>query len=290
MIHNLYAAYRVDSTLDIASIRLNDDIRIRTLEVFENQFATFTKDVIEEIEYDPGWTPDRSQLMTIPIDDETQTIFDAVAGNFLSLSSLHPTNFEDFNIRALFTTKESESSIPTILVQRFTAGQILSRKFAFIARGDRFNRLEEPAFALSNSLVCVIEDGKYKFRSLHLMKQIFDLAHVISEATEEEVANFATHNLLDVWDQDEFVEQADDISRRLMYQITQSSVLEDYTAKEIQDIAKTIDFEMDVSADRLVVPPDQKTRREFLRVLNDDRFRGALSGHLYETNSKRSLS
>ena len=287
MIHHLFAAHRADGAFKIARIRLTEDLRQRTHSIFAEQYNTFVQNVEDEFEFDPGWKPDSKQLMTLPVNDEAEAILDAIGHNLTSIPTVRPSEFQHQNILALFTSTESSSDSPTILIQKFTARQALSRSLMFIGHGDTFTRLTDPVFTLAGSLVCVIEKGRFKFRSLQSLKGIFDLAHVVSEATEQQLKDFASHSSLDVWDPDAYVAEADDTSRRLIYQISQKDILAKLSADTIQKSASSIGFEIDICDGKIVVPRDRRKNKDLLRVLNDDRFRGLLSGELYVTNSKR---
>jgi Domain of unknown function (DUF4868) len=177
-----------------------------------------------------------------------------------------------------------------VLLQAFTARQILSRKFALLLDGNTFKRLSEPAFTLDTKLVGVIEDGKLKFRSLHNVKTIFDLAHVYREATDQELHSFASLPGLDISDLEEFKGVSDQTIRKLVHAIMKSEILTQHGADAIASKAPTIGLTIGCANGKLIIPKTRAEIKNVLRFLDDGYYRASLSGDNYVTNSKRKVS
>ena len=93
--------------------------------------------------------------------------------------------------------------------------------------GNTFRKLDNMAFTLSGSLTCIVEDGLIKFRSFSNLRSIFNLiGEAFRAATEPEVRAFAAHQNLYVVDVDQFVSTSDEVMRRLIHAITDTSRIE----------------------------------------------------------------
>ena len=175
------------------------------------------------------------------------------------------------------------------LVQQFTSSQRLDRRFAFMLAGRVFTRIRGPAFSLAGSLVCIVEEELVKFGSQHKLRSIFALEEIYRAATEQETRAFAMHAHLWVADVARFSESTDQPIRKLIQRVQQEGILENYSVAEICGAANGVGVDLAMEDGRIGVPTARAEVKALLDVLTDRRFRGALSGHLYVTNSRRAV-
>ena len=69
-----------------------------------------------------------------------------------------------------------------------------------------------------------------------------------------------------------------------------SEVLDRYTAHEIADHAQGYELDIQVLGNQIVFPAERAAAKRLLQFLNEERFRGAITDTLYETNSKRAAT
>ena len=254
--------------------------------MFIQQTIAFFEGIDQEVPFEGRWKPDPNELLTIEVTDEASVFEQTLAQNAISVETINAANFANSGIRALFTD-EIVNGQHRILVQRFTIGQSLSRKFVLFLPGDTFRRLTDPAFNLDSSLTFVIEGGFVKFKSFQKLRSILDVADIFREATEPEVRAFAQHPSLTVADLEEFVESADEVTRKLISAVTASGILEDFTSDQIQAAARLTKLEIAIEKNALVLPADRREVKDMLRFLDESRYSGPLTGIPYETNSRR---
>ena len=287
MPENLFAACRVNGELVPRRVQLDRTIQNQIEEIFAGQAQAFFEGVDEEVPFDGRWNPDENELLTVESTPEAEMLRETLNGNPLAVDSLDLGNFENAGIKALFTGGGANDA-DRILIQRFTAGQILNRRFAVFRQGNSFRRLIAPAFTLANSLAFVIADGVIKFKSFQNLRAVFDVMEIYREATDEEVRGFAGHPSLHVAELEDLLLTADQVTRKLINVVTASGVLDDYTPIEIRDAAARTQLAIELGDDgRMVLPAERREVKDLLKFLDESRYNGPLSGRTYITNSRR---
>lgn len=288
MAYTLFAACRANKILTAKRVRLNASAQSDVTALFEQQESKFREGIVEEVPFDGTWKPDEGQIMTIELPDEGALFLDAVRANAISVDELDTNRFKEEGIRALFVG-ESVDEDTKVLVQRFTAQQVLSRRLALAFDANVFRRLAESAFTLDTALTCIVEHGKIKFKSQQKLRSIIDLTEIYREATDEEVSDFASHSKLMVSDTERFVTESDQVVRKLIHAITVDGILDVHEPADIQRAAQSTNLNLTVQSDRLVFPTRRAEVKELLEFLNECRFAGPLSGTPYVTNSRRAV-
>jgi hypothetical protein len=133
MTTNLFAACRTDGALSVKRVRVTRDVQRALAAMFAQQDEEFFKGVTDEVPFDGDWKPDANELLTLDAPDEAAVITDALQANVTSITELggQPTE----GVRALFTGVQRSGKM-RVLLQAFTARQILSRKFALLLDGN----------------------------------------------------------------------------------------------------------------------------------------------------------
>ena len=187
----------------VKEVPLNEATQRDVNDVFKEQEASFREG--NEVPFDQNWTSENDEILTVGIPQGVtvfKEIFETIATSFEPIDT---NNFASEDIRALAIKDKKR-----ILVQAFRAGQSLSHKrFSLLYRDGTFTRLKESAFHLDNKLVCIIENGLIKFRSLHNLGCIIDTSTIFNEATDAEVNAFVKNNakLFSISDHAAFIER-----------------------------------------------------------------------------------
>ncbi|WP_353223209.1 Kiwa anti-phage protein KwaB-like domain-containing protein [Salinisphaera hydrothermalis] len=287
MPQNLFAACRTDGGELIAKrVRLDANVQQAIEAVFTEQETAFREGVTDEMPFDGSWTPNEDEFLTIEVPAEAQIFADTINANAIAVADIDTAAFSDEGIKALFTGV-AENGATKVLVQRFTSQQVLERRFALLQQGNTFRRLTESAFALDNSLACLIEDGKIKFKSQHKLRSIINMLDIYRAATDQEVHAFAAHESLEVEDVANFVSTTNQVSRKLIHAITNNETLDNHAPADIQAAARETDLAIVVRNGRIVVPTAHSEIKALLQFLNESRYSGPLSGQPFVTNSQR---
>lgn len=286
MTQNLFAACRINGKFVAKRVSLSEEVRQRIGDLFGEQEKEFLDGVTAEIPYNGNWKPDKEELLIIDVPQEACIFEKTITANATSIPSIKASNFSDEGIKALFTGISAGESTK-IFVQKFTAHQILGRKFSLIHDGKTFRRLSEPAFTLDTSLACIIEGGKIKFKSQQNMSSIFNMREIYRVATKAEVQSFAQHKVIKVENIDTFVNITNQTSRKLIYEIAKSRVLDKYSPEKIRSAAQETNLTVTISDGKIVMPTKHNEIKELLQFLNESRYSGPLSRKSYITNSRR---
>jgi hypothetical protein len=186
MPQNLFAACTSAHGIVAKRVQLTRDVQTQVVRLFEEQEAQFRYAVVEEVPFNGTWKPDDTEVLTIPVPDDVTPLVTAIERDPLALPVIQGAAFRNEGIRALFTGAANNGETK-LLVQRFTAQQLLERRFSLLGDGNTFRRLTEPAFSLDTSLMCIIEEGQIKFKSQQKLRSLVDMLDIYKAATEPEV-------------------------------------------------------------------------------------------------------
>ena len=286
MSKNLFAACRIGGELVPRRVQLDRTIQEQVEGVFAHQGQRFFEGVDEEVPFDGRWKPDENELLTLEVTSEAEMFQETLSKNPTSVEPLDLGNFTNTGVKALFAG-EGTNDAGRVLVQRFTGGQVLNRKFALFLQGNTFRRLVTPAFTLANSLAFVIDGGVIRFKSFSNLRAILDVTEIYRDATDQELRDFAGHDNLRVEDLEDFVLTADQIPRQLINAVVASGVLDVYSTAEIREAAATTQLDLDVQGGRIVLPTERRELKDLLQFLDEGRYNGPLSGRTYVTNSRK---
>jgi hypothetical protein len=285
---NLFAICRNGNTV-IKRVQITQEVQAKIEGIFQAQAGAFLDGVTEEVVFGGDWRPDSDEILVIDAPDEVAVILAALDGNQLALPTIDANNFQAENIRALFTAV-GDGRNRKVLIQLFTAQQLLSRRFSLLLDGNTFRELTAPAFTLDNFLVAIIEDNKLKFKSFFNVKRIFQLNQLYQEASDQQIDAFCSHEVLQVSDLAGFKHIADQPIRKLVHAIHEANVLDEYTVDDIIAKANYLGLNLMANEGRLVMPTEKKEIKKFLRFLDDGIYEAALTAKRYMTNSKRPLA
>lgn len=286
MPQNLFAACRMDGELSAKRVHLDATVQQAIENIFAQQEAKFREGVTDEVAFDGSWKPDEEEFLTIDVPAEAAIFEATILGNATAIPDLDATHFAEEGIKALFTGS-ARNGAAKVLVQRFTSQQVLSRRFSLLQDGNAFRQLTDPAFTLDNSLTCIVEDGKIKFKSMQKLRSIIDMMELYREATDAEVQAFAGHTNLTVWDVPAFVAATNQTSRKLIHSVAASGILDHYTPAEIQTAAQSTGLTVTIQNGKVEMPREHGGIKALLQFLNESRYSGPLSHHPYVTNSQR---
>jgi len=285
---NLLALCRDANGIAIKRIPLDAALQNPVMQIFTDQETKFRADRPNEVPFDGDWNPDPDEILVLDATAEAQAMMAAAAGNVLALPAINSGNFDNENIRAIFVGVNAGGNL-RLLVQRFTSAQILSRKVAFLAHNNQFNRITDPAFSLATSLTCIVEGGQIKFESYHNLRAVFDVIEFFAEATDDDIDDFAGHASISIVDVPGLKGLVTQIERKLIHKLATNGVLDAHTPQEIQTKANATGLAVHIANGQIVFPTDKQEIRRLLRFLDDSLYEAALSGQRYITNSKRPI-
>ena len=272
--------------LSVKEVPLSASAQEDVRDAFSRQEAAFRDG--EEKPFDENWLNEGDEIATAPIPPDVSVFGEILRSTDTSLPPMDAGNLEE--IRGL-AMKANDGKRERILVEVFAASQSLSRPLlvSLLFEGGTYTRLEASAFRLDDKLVCIVEDGLVKFRSLHNLARIMDTSTIFRTATDGEVSSFAADysGLFEIVNVDEFLTGTSRNARKYMTSLARSGVLKNHTPQTLQEASAGTKLEIEVRNGRIVMPTKSGGITELMRFLNDARYVGPISGEAFITNSRR---
>lgn len=242
------------------------------------------------VPFDGCYKPNEDEGLSICNFHLPEMITDAIR-NPLGLQTFAYDRNAEPDIKAVFIgvrTEANNTEMFTVAFQRFRKEQYLStKKFSLFFEENTFKRENRWGIGITDTVDCVFTQAELRFSSYFYARQIFDLSEYYRSATDSEVHNFSSLNLLSITDKDQFQAMADTWIRRKIAAINDSGVLNRNTAAKIRNLAQKCGLDVTVENKKLVIPDDKKKLKEVLGFLDDEVYKGAFTEETYITNSKR---
>lgn len=281
-----FALCRPGDDTVIKRLALAKDVQAKMADLFSDQREDFEKTFDIVTPWNGEWTPDEDEALSIELTEDAKAMVQKASASALATELVNPKKFEEEKIKAIFTT-ERDGRGTTVLVQRFSAQQLLLRKFSLLLAGTVFTELTDPAFSLDTSLACVIKDEKIIFKSFQKIRSIFDLTQFYREATDQEIEAFVSHKSLHDVDLAALQTAADQTVRKLVTRVHSNGVLDQHSVDKIRKAAGTVGIAIVVKGGQIVLPTERRELKDVLRVLDDDIYEAPLSSARYISNSKK---
>lgn len=283
---NLLALCKVDNVSTIKRVKVTAEVQNQLEGVFIQQEQTFFENVTEEVPFDGGWNPEQNELLFADMTAEATAVLTAAQGNIVAMPEVNAPAFAEEGIKALAVLVQNPAG-PRLLLQEFSARQILEKRFNLVLSGDTFNRLTQPAFSIGATLAGVIQNNRIKFKRYSRIKQIFDLSDLYQEATEAELTSFCALDTLHIADATAFKTMADQKMKKLVHAIAGRSTLTQHTPQQIAEAAASEGLQIDIVNNKIAMPTVKASAKALLHFLDHGLYRVSLTGQTYITNSKR---
>ena len=269
----------------VKEVPLNTVAQEAVTEAFQKQEEEFRKGV--EAPFDENWMRDPDEIATAAIPTGVGLFDEILAGSEVDLERMDEGEFE--GVRGL--AMKPDTGHERVLVQVFAPSQSLTRPWlvSLLYEAGTYTRLESSGFRLDDKLVCIVEEGVIKFRSLHILGRVIDTSVIFRAATDGEVRQFAADysSMFDIADVNAFVDGTSRNARKFITSVAHSGVLKKHTVQTLRDATAGTKLEMKVSSGKIVMPSTGGGITELMRFLNDGRYVGPVSGEALITNSRR---
>jgi hypothetical protein len=285
---NLLAICRPNETLQVKRVKTTPGVQEALAAAFTTQEQQFNEGVTTEIPFDGGWKPDKHEVLIAGSTPEMKAVWEASLQNITALTELNAANFQSEAIKGLAVVAGNAGN-RRLLIQTFSARQILERSFAFVLDGDTFRKLSEPAFTLGSNVCALLDENSIRFKSYSNVRMIFDLLSLYTEASDSQIEHFAQHASLSVADVNAFKGVADQGIRKLVNAISSKGVLDAYDVGAIVSAASSHGFPVSTHQGKIIVPANRADAKKLLHFLDEGFYRGAMTGTPYITNSKRQM-
>ncbi len=292
MVFNLFALTN-DPARRIVKFDLSQKVQVDLTAYIKEQESVFSK-AEEEIEFDGKYKPDQGEVLYIENYDDIDDLKIAIE-NPLSLEAVEPSEEFFHEIKALFTGYKTESESVKILLQNFDKRKIISTHGLSIFHSSNvYKKIEGIGLTIDHKLTATLEDGRLKFFSFHLARQLFDLSEYYKEATDDDVKEFANQNIIQSVDADSLLKMSDSWVRRKISLIQQSGILSNVPLNEMKAVATEFNIPFvtvkEESEEVIKIPDKKSDLKKLLRFLDEDYYKSPLLKTNFVTNSKRIVS
>ena len=180
----------------------------------------------------------------------------------------------------------------TYAFQAMDKRQVMSTgPLSLLLSKNTFKQLTVPAVQIGPEVHAFHKEGQLTFWNLGWARKLFDMEVYVREATDAEVNMFIGAAHISVANPDLFRTHCDQWVRMRLTRIMHSGIVEQsgLPAITLEATAFGITITSDTDADgnaRLVIPDDKQQLKTLLKFLEEDYYKGVLSGKHYVANSK----
>jgi hypothetical protein len=279
-------------TVKVCRLELGDDAKNGICSFFSNATAEMSSGKTK-IQFDGRYSPRDDEFFTV----ENFRLCDEIKDAIRNPSGIpaYTEEKEGFpNIKAVFVGRVEEIEEKEIFVvafQCFRKEQYLSTSkwLNVFFENEIFVQEKRFGITISNTVDCYFSGSELQFTSYYFARQIFNLGDHYRTATDREIMSFAGSEKLSIDNVDTFQAAVTSWMRRIIAQINDSGVLENYSAEKIKTLAKWEGIDITVENERIALPTDKETLKAVLGFLAEEAYRGPFSRNTYIANSKRKI-
>ena len=269
--------------------KLKDSIK----KEWESQYNKFSKGVVEEVDFDPGYKPEKHELFCLREYELPNWLAKEDSASIRDFNPIRNNETQLKLIKGIATFIESDTDEEFILFQRFMPSQVIRTSLSAIWDRNTFNKMDDPGFMLANYLSAVYHRSERKllFRSFYNVDKFLPLSEYFRPASEEEIREILSHELFAPENLEVSVSKPSQLFRNKFALLKRSDILDRFTVREIEDRSKGLGVQIQLSEDneKIVFPTKKSDALKLLRFLNEEFFHGAVTGDPYKTNSKTKI-
>lgn len=283
----LAAIVRQHGDTRLLKIPLHQELQQILAGTWQVQLDAFI-DGVQEIDFNAAYQPEEHERFSLDdfelpgwIDNENSQTADD-----LDPITEHEALLDSIKGIAAFARDDGAE---VVLFQNFSRSHVIKPGRSLFLRGDTYATSERPGLTLENKLSALYlrVDSKLLFHNFRTVNTFLPLADFYEEASEGQIREVLEHKLLAPENADALATDTNQWFRKRFALLSDSGILDKYSAKQIQARSKGYDVEVHVSKGKIVFPAARGPAKKLLQFLNEELFRGAITETLYETNSKR---
>ncbi|MBA5601720.1 DUF4868 domain-containing protein [Pectobacterium aroidearum] len=290
----LFAVMDNQSAIKIVRIKLDRTASSMIHQTFENQRSHFEAHHDSIVSFYAGYTPSYNECFELDNFSDSANLIDAVTRN-TAIPEWKPEEINIDHIKALFVGVGTPKAQDCIALQTFTKKQILDTSKSFVmslvGAANTFSKAEKVGFNIDEKLVAVVKGRKIYFRSFFKLRSIFDMSSYFQDATDQDLALFASNAAFEVPLGFNLSAIADTTIRNKITLINQSGILDAGLLPTLKSAAGKIGFPLKTtitgSGEKIEMPQTKKEIKALLDFLDEDIFTSEISQKIFKSNSKR---
>lgn len=284
----LAAIVRQAGRTRLLRIPLHQALQRDLAESWTAQYEAFL-DEVREIDFNAGYTPEAHERFRLSDyqppdwlskeDSQSAGALDAITNDDALLEAT----------RGLVAFARNDDGAEVVLFQKFSRSHVIRPGRFLFLQNNTYETTQRAGLTLDNKLSAVFlrDSDTLLFHNFRTVNSFLPLADFCEEASEREIIEVLNHELLAPEDAAALAAQSNQWFRKRFAMLRDSGVLDQYTARQIQQRSHGYDVDVRTSGGRIVFPAEKSPAKKLLQFLNEELFRGAITETLYETNSKR---
>lgn len=269
-------------------IPLHQDLQNTLSENWQAQYGAFVEDV-EEIDFNAGYQPELHERFCLEDYDLPDWLSDETSQTIQDLDPINNNEGLVDSIKGIVAFARDAQGEELILFQNFSRSHVIRPARFLFLQNNTYETTERPGLALDSKLSALYlrADSKLLFHNFRTVNTFLPLSDFYEEASEQEIREVLAHDVLAPENADVLATDSNQWFRKRFAMLRDSSVLDKFSAKQIQTRSKGYDVDVHISKGKIVFPAERGAAKKLLQFLNEELFRGAITETLYETNSKR---
>ena len=289
--YHLAAIEKQGQSFRLMHIPLHQNLQVTLATSWQQQYHDFL-DQIDEIPFDAGYTPERHERFSLEDYHPPPWLAEE---NSLTVQNLDPIGNDNellTKIAGIAAFARNSEGREVILFQNFSRSRVINPGSFLFLETNTYTTPPNPGITLEERLVAILfpNENKLLFRNFRITNTFLPLSGVYREASEQDIREVLDHPLLFAEDPDALATDANQWFRKRFAMLRESEVLDRYSAQQIEALSHGYEVDIQVADNQLVFPAERTAAKRLLQFLNEERFRGAITDTLYETNSKRAAT
>jgi len=278
---------------EVLKLKLDGSTKQHLVDMFNDCISTF-EEKTDKVQFQLGYTLDEDESFVIggySLLDQIRTAIDTsdLIDNYRPNSTDGLTE-SGKEVKAIFiATKSGDKYLAAF--QKFERRQIVKKtRNVILFDQDTFKEMKQFAITLGSSISCYFDGDDLSFFEYKDANRVFDLSEYYRIATQEDVEKFKNSLQFALVDDESFDKiTTSSTVRKKIAKIMDSGILDIYSASQLKDKAMDLSVELELSADgeKIILPTETKKLKNVLAFLNEQVFKGNLTGTKYYTNSTR---
>ena len=289
---HLTVIIRKRTQTDLLQIPLSDELQHALSRDWHCQYDAFVND-IRELPFESGYKPEDHERFCELEYKLPEWLEEESSLTISSLGKIDNSETQMKGIKGIVAFARNESDEELIMFQNFRSYQIIGRRRTVILSGATYTNIEKPGLILGDKLSAVYQSTERKllFDNFYNTNLFLPLSEYFKPASEKDIRRILSHEKLDPEDSGVLATNPNQWFRTRFAMLERSGVLDQYTARDIQSRSVGYNVSIQLSADekKIVFPSDKSAAKRLLQFLNEEIFRGAVTGGLFETNSKKEI-
>lgn len=269
-------------------IPLHRALQDELAESWSAQYEAFVNDV-DEIDFNAGYQPEAHERFRLQGYELPDWLAEETSHSVADLDAVTADDALLESTKGIAAFARNADGEELVLFQNFSRSHVIRPGHFLFLQNNTYETTRRAGLTLDSKLSAVFlrDADTLLFQNFRTVNTFLPLADFYEEASEREIIDVLNHELLAPEDAAALAAQSNQWFRKRFAMLRDSGVLDQYTARQIQQRSRGYDVDIHTSGGRIVFPADKAAAKKVLQFLNEELFRGAITETLYETNSKR---